>query len=94
MDINWTVRFKNRTFWMTLLPMLAMFAQLVGDCFGIHLDLGPQTDKLLAVIDVTFGILAVLGIVNDPTTKGINDSAKAMGYTEPKERPYVSEVAR
>ena len=89
MDINWTVRLKNRTFWMTLLPMLALFAQVVGDCFGMKLDFGEQTDKILAVVDVAFGILAVLGVVNDPTTSGINDSAKAMGYIVPKERPYM-----
>ena len=29
-------------------------------------------------------ILAILGVVTDPTTAGITDSAQALEYTEPK----------
>ena len=36
-----------------------------------------------AIINAAFGVLAILGVVNDPTTAGGNDSARAMTYTEP-----------
>ena len=29
-------------------------------------------------------ILVILGIVTDPTTKGLNDSERALGYHEPR----------
>ena len=29
------------------------------------------------------GMLAVLGVVSDPTTAGVGDSERAQGYTEP-----------
>ena len=31
-------------------------------------------------------ILVILGVVTDPTTKGIGDSAQALGYDTPKEK--------
>ena len=32
---------------------------------------------------LNYGVLAILGVVNDPTTAGVNDSDRAMTYTEP-----------
>ena len=40
-------------------------------------------DQLVAVIGTVFALLALLGIVVDPTTEGIGDSERALGYTEP-----------
>ena len=31
-----------------------------------------------------FAVLALLGIVNDPTTAGVADSTQALGYVSPK----------
>ena len=31
-----------------------------------------------------FTLLALFGVVNDPTTAGASDSARALGYTEPR----------
>jgi phi LC3 family holin len=39
--------------------------------------------KLLAVVDAVFALLVVLGIVVDPTTVGVGDSKRALGYEEP-----------
>jgi phi LC3 family holin len=63
----------------------------VGACFGIHLDLGEQTDKILAVINTLFVVLGTIGVVNDPTTFGLNDSDRAMGYSEPVKREIGGE---
>ena len=52
-------------------------------CFGIIIDLGDLGNKLLAVVNAVFALLATLGIVMDPTTKGVGDSARALEYTEP-----------
>ena len=83
--INWTVRLKNKNFWIAAIPAVLLLVQAVAAVFGVTLDLGPLGDKLLAVVNAVFVVLAVLGIVTDPTTKGLGDSAQAMTYTEPKE---------
>lgn len=83
--INWTVRLKNKNFWIAAIPAVLLLVQAVAAVFGVTLDLGPLGDKLLAVVNAVFVMLAVLGIVTDPTTKGLGDSAQAMTYTEPKE---------
>ena len=84
MKINWLVRIKNKNFWIAVIPALLLLTQVVGAVFGFTLDLGELGNKLLAVVNAVFGVLAILGIVTDPTTKGISDSAQAMTYTTPK----------
>ena len=39
--------------------------------------------KLLAVVDAVFVVLVILGIVTDPTTKGLGDSSRALSYEHP-----------
>lgn len=85
MNINWTVRIKNKTFWISLIPALLLLAQVIAAVFGYTLDLGPLGDKLLAVVNAVFSVLTILGVVTDPTTAGVSDSAQAMTYTAPKE---------
>ncbi|MDU3398486.1 MAG: phage holin [Clostridiaceae bacterium] len=40
---------------------------------------------ILAVVNALFVVLSILGIVTDPTTRGVGDSAQALTYKEPKE---------
>lgn len=81
--INWKVRFNNKDFWAHFIPAVLLLVQLVLDLFGVHLDFGEVGNKLLAIVDVVFVILTLLGVVNDPTTATINDSRRAMTYVEP-----------
>ena len=83
--INWGVRIKNRYFWIALIPAVLLLIQAVAEVFGIELDLGALGDKLIAVVNAAFVVLAILGIVTDPTTSGISDSTQAMSYDRPKE---------
>ena len=53
--------------------------------FGYTLELSALGDKLLAVVNAVFALLAILGIAIDPTTEGMGDSQQAMSYTKPKE---------
>lgn len=84
MNINWTVRIKNKTFWLALIPAVLLLIQVVAAVFGFTLDLGDLGDKLIAVVNALFAVLVILGIVTDPTTDGIRDSSQALTYTEPK----------
>ena len=83
--INWTVRLKNKAFWLSFIPAMLLLIQVVAAVFGFTLDLGELGEKLLAVVNAVFAVLAILGIVTDPTTAGISDSAQAMTYDKPKE---------
>lgn len=81
--INWKVRFQNRNFWLALVPALLLLLQSAAALAGIDLDLGALQGRLLDFVNAAFGVLAILGIVNDPTTKGLGDSRRAMEYKTP-----------
>lgn len=81
--INWKVRIKNKNFWIALIPAVLVLIQVVAAVFGITIDLSDLGEKLLAVVNALFVVLAILGIVTDPTTAGVGDSARAMGYEKP-----------
>ena len=83
MNINWKVRIRNKVFWMEMIPAMALVVQAVAALFGWKLDLNDVTGKVLAVVDAVFALLAILGIVVDPTTEGLGDSQRAMSYEEP-----------
>ena len=85
MSINWRVRIKNKTFWLALIPAVLLLAQQVAGLFGVALDFGQLQDQLTAIVGTVFTLLAIMGIVADPTTVGVGDSEQAMTYTEPKE---------
>lgn len=84
MKINWTVRIKNKNFWISFIPAMLLLVQVVASVFGYSMDLGDLGNKLLAVVNAAFGILAIVGVVTDPTTKGLFDSDQAMTYEKPK----------
>ena len=84
MNINWLVRLKNKTFWLSLIPAVLLLIQVIAAVFGYTLDLGDLGNKLLSVVNAVFAVLAILGVVTDPTTKGVSDSKQAMLYDEPK----------
>lgn len=83
--INWKVRFSNKQFWISFIPAVLLLIQVVAAVFGYTLDLGDLGNKLLAVVNALFAVLALLGIVTDPTTKGVSDSAQALTYDKPKD---------
>ena len=83
MNINWKVRIRNKQFWVSVIPALALVIQAVAAVFGWTLDFTRLIGKLIAVIDAVFALLVILGIVVDPTTAGVGDSQRAMGYEEP-----------
>lgn len=81
--INWKVRVQNKSFWLSLIPAVLLLVQVVAAVFGYQMDLGDLGNRLLAVVNAVFAVLAILGVVTDPTTPGVSDSVRAMGYIEP-----------
>lgn len=82
--INFKVRAKNKYFWLSLIPSILVLIQAVLAPFGYDWDFGVLNQQLTAIINALFVVLSILGIVVDPTTKGISDSTQAMNYNKPK----------
>ena len=87
MNINWKVRIRNHQFWVSVIPALALVIQAMAAVFGWTLDFTSLIGKLIGVVDAVFALLVILGIVVDPTTAGVSDSRRAMGYEEPWQDP-------
>lgn len=82
--INIKARIKNKTFWLTLIPAVLLLAQVCAAPFGYQWDFGILNEQLAAIINALFSVLAILGVVVDPTTAGVGDSKQAMTYDKPK----------
>ncbi|MBE5884404.1 MAG: phage holin [Lachnospiraceae bacterium] len=61
-----------------------LLAQAVATVFGYTFDFGEIGSKLIDVVNALFVVLAIIGVVNDPTTSGISDSRQALTYEAPK----------
>ena len=83
--INWRVRLKNKAFWVAFVPALLLLVQVMAAVFGFSLNLDWLGERLLAVVNAAFALLAILGVVTDPTTAGVSDSTQALTYDKPKE---------
>lgn len=83
--INWKVRIKNKMFWLALIPAILLLITSIAAVFGYELNFTALGEKLAAVVEAVFALLAILGIVVDPTTEGVKDSRLAMTYDTPKE---------
>jgi phi LC3 family holin len=84
MNINWTVRIKNKAFWVAFIPAVLLLVKQMCALFGIELEIAGLSEQLIDIVGTVFLLLALVGVVNDPTTKTLNDSEQAMSYTEPK----------
>lgn len=85
MKINWKVRAKNPYFWIGL---VAVVLAAVGVSPESLTSWQILYGKIMALVQNPFAlgcvIVAIIGYINDPTTKGISDSSQAMTYQKPK----------
>ena len=80
--MNILVRLKNPVFLLTFLAAIVAFIYQLMGLFGIVPKVSE--DQLIQVISLLINFLTALGVLVDPTTKGISDSERAMRYTEPQ----------
>lgn len=76
MKINWKLRLQSKFFWVALISLIVLLSQQLG------FDIFPKNWE--EVLNTVLSILILLGVINDPTTAGINDSEQAMDYLKPK----------
>lgn len=81
MKVNWKVRFKNTT-WLTMFISL-----IVGFVFNMlkMFDIVPTVTEnlIMNIVGQVLTFLGLIGVLVDPTTAGLNDSVRALGYEEP-----------
>ena len=83
MKINLLVRFKNKAFWLSLIPALLLVVQTIASLFGYNWDFVVLNQQITAIINAIFAVLTILGLVVDPTTAGFGYSQRALSYTKP-----------
>lgn len=81
--INWKVRIKNKWFWLAFIPAVLTLVRAVAALFGFQIDTETINAQLTAIIEALFAVLVIMGVVVDPTTKGVSDSDRAREYDEP-----------
>ncbi len=77
MNINLKLRLQHKSFWVALVGLVVLLSQQLG------VKIFPEN-----IADITNTVLAIgvlVGVINDPTTAGLGDSAQALTYEAPKE---------
>ena len=81
MKINWKVRFKNKV-WLG-----SFFSLVVGFIYSLLalFDVFPAVTQNLVIqlLNQVLTFLGLIGVIVDPTTAGLEDSDRAMGYEDP-----------
>lgn len=72
--INFKLRLQNKTTLVALISAVFLMLQQ----FGLNIPSNFQD-----AVNTFVAILVILGIVTDPTTKGIADSERALNYIKP-----------
>ena len=82
MKINWKLRLQNKTTLVAIIAGLLALGYQIAGWFGV----APQVSQseALSAVATAINVLVLLGVVVDPTTNGVNDSEKVMGYDEPR----------
>ena len=91
MKINWKVRLKNPVFWVGLAVAIVLpILTYLGMSWEDMTTWAALGDALLQAVKNPVILVSVLvsvwNLINDPTTKGLSDSAQALTYDKPKEK--------
>ena len=92
-NIKWKVRIKSPQFWIGILgviasPVLAYYGLSYADMTtweSIGNVLAQFFTNPFLIGTVVMAVLSFIGVLTDPTTKGVSDSEQAMEYKKPKE---------
>ena len=83
MKINWKIRMQHKQFWVSLIALLVVLANQIAAIFT--LDITIISEQLTGIFETILMILALMGIIIDPTTDGLNDSKRSLNYDRPNE---------
>ena len=81
MKLNWKVRFKNKIWLGSFLSLIVSFVYSMLGLFDIFPDV--TRNNVIEILNQVLTFLGLIGVLVDPTTAGLGDSERAMGYDEP-----------
>lgn len=81
MKLNLKVRLKNPVFWLTIIPAIIALVYSILSMLDIVPSIAESTLTEFATTIIT--LLTTLGVLVDPTTKGVADSKRALTYVAP-----------
>ena len=81
MKLNWKVRFKNKIWLGSFLSLIVSFVYSMLSMFDVFPDI--TKNSVMELLNQILTFLGLIGVLVDPTTAGLGDSERALGYTEP-----------
>ena len=81
--MNFILRLKNKATLTAIVGAILLFIKQITEAFGI--DLSAQIEQVSGLIGAVITLLVGLGVVVDPTSKGIKDSGITKTYTKPRD---------
>ena len=79
--INWKVRFRNKTWLFMFLSLIIGFVFNMLKLFDVYPAV--TENQIVNIVTQVLTFLGLIGVLVDPTTAGLGDSDRAMGYVEP-----------
>lgn len=79
--INWKLRLQNKATLWSLISLVVSIVYRILDAAGVIPAF--SADFVLEIAADVLSVLGLLGVIVDPTTDGIPDSQRAMGYEQP-----------
>ena len=83
MKINFKVRAKNPVFWLTVIPAVVTLVYTILGAFDVVPSLSQ--DVVVNIVTTLISALTTVGVLIDPTTKGVGDSERALEYDAPND---------
>lgn len=79
--MNLKLRLKNKATLIAIVATTVAFLYQIAGILGIAIPISQE--QVIQDIGLLINLLAILGILVDPTTAGVGDSARAISYEEP-----------
>lgn len=78
MKINLKARLKNKTFVVSAVALIVSFVYQLLAMFGVVARVSET--EVTEITTLAINLLALLGVLVDPTTEGVCDSERALTY--------------
>ena len=81
--MNFILRLKNKATLTAIVGAILLFIKQITEAFGV--DLSAEIEQVSGLIGAVITLLVGLGVVVDPTSKGVKDSGIAQTYSKPRD---------
>ncbi len=81
--MNFILRLKNKATLTAIVGAILLFIKQITEAFGV--DLSAEIEQVSGLIGAIITFLVGIGVVTDPTTKGVKDSGITKTYAKPRD---------